>query len=199
MAEVYVLVPGYVKEGEGREENIPAFLDGHGALFVQSTVSLVRDGDIRLIVDPGILHDIRDLHRALQRHNLTVDDVTHVFVTHQHIDHTRNIGLFKNAKVYDYASVYDREYWGRHADGFQISPAIRIIQTPGHTDECASLAVQTNEGVVVMTHAWWFSDRTPEQDPLADDQDRLNASRRRILELADRVIPGHGEPFAVKR
>ncbi len=199
MAEVQILATGYVKEGQGPEENIPAFLEGHGGLFVQPTVSLVRDADIFLIVDPGILRDVEDLHQALQRHNLTADDITHVFVTHQHIDHTRNVGLFKNAKVYDYASVYDGEHWGRHADGFQISPAIRIIQTPGHTDECASLVVQTDDGVVVMTHVWWFSDRTPELDPLADDQDRLNASRHRILELADRVIPGHGEPFSVKK
>ena len=199
MAEVQILVTGYVKEGEGPEENIPAFLEGHGALFVQPSVSLVRDGDILLMVDPGILRDVGSLHRALQSHDLTADDITHVFVTHQHIDHTRNVGLFKNAKVYDYASVYDGEHWGRHADGFQISPAIRIIQTPGHTDECASLVVQTDDGVVVMTHVWWFSDRTPDQDPLADDQDRLNASRRRILELADKVIPGHGEPFSVKK
>jgi len=197
MAEVHVLITGYVKEGQGSEEKIPAFLAGHGALFVQPTVSLVRDGDVLLIVDPGILCNVEELHQALRRHNLTVDGVTHVFVTHQHIDHTRNIGLFKNAKVYDYSSVYDGEHWGRISDDFEISPGIRIIQTPGHTSECASLVVQTGEGVVVMTHVWWFSNRTPEQDPLASDQNQLNASRRRILALADRVIPGHGEPFTV--
>ena len=198
MAEIHVLVTGYVKEGEGTGETIPAFLERHGALFVQPTVTLVRDGDVRLIVDPGILADVDDLYRALLSHNLTVDDITHVFVTHQHIDHTRNVGLFRNAMVYDYTSSYDGERWGRHSDDFDISPGIRIIQTPGHTAECASLVVQTEGSVVVMTHVWWFSDRTPEQDPLATNQEQLNASRQRILELADRVIPGHGEPFDVK-
>ena len=42
--------------------------------------------------------------------------------------------------------------------------------------------VETAEGVVVFTHAWWHADRTPEIDALADDQAALAVSRRRILE-----------------
>jgi glyoxylase-like metal-dependent hydrolase (beta-lactamase superfamily II) len=52
---------------------------------------------------------------------------------------------------------------------------------------------------VACTHAWWRADRTPEVDPLADDQAALEASRARILAEADTVVPGHGETFPTGR
>lgn len=198
---VDILLTGYVKEGKGPKENIPAFVGGHGALFVQPTVSLVRDGDIRLIVDPGIMSDdaVKDLKRTLRSHKLKFDDITDIFLTHQHIDHTQNIGFFKNAKVYDYASTYKGDHWDRHLGEFEISPNIRIIQTPGHTLEDASLVVKTKKGVVVLTDVWWFADKTPEKDPLAEDQALLDASRQVVLKLADKVITSHGGSFDVKK
>jgi glyoxylase-like metal-dependent hydrolase (beta-lactamase superfamily II) len=69
--------------------------------------------------------------------------------------------------------------------------------TPGHTNEDATLLVETDDGTVACTHLWWHADRTPEVDPLADDQAALEASRARVLEVADVVVPGHGPPFRV--
>jgi glyoxylase-like metal-dependent hydrolase (beta-lactamase superfamily II) len=43
------------------------------------------------------------------------------------------------------------------------------------------------------------TNRTPEVDPLAEDQAALETSRQRILATADRVVPGHGEPFEAGR
>ena len=53
--------------------------------------------------------------------------------------------------------------------------------------------------MVACIHAWWHTDRTPEVDPLAEDQAALETSRQRILATADRVVPGHGEPFEAGR
>jgi glyoxylase-like metal-dependent hydrolase (beta-lactamase superfamily II) len=183
MASVEVLVTGYVDEGDQGD-------------LVQPTVSLVRSGDCVIVVDPGILKRTQDLVEALVQRDLTVSDVSHVFVTHHHIDHTRNVGLFPHATVVDRDSSYTRDVWAAHdGDGYALADDVSVIQTPGHTDECASLVARTPEGVVVMTHAWWFPDMTPVEDPLADDQAQLSASRARILEIADMVIPGHGAPF----
>jgi glyoxylase-like metal-dependent hydrolase (beta-lactamase superfamily II) len=74
-----------------------------------------------------------------------------------------------------------------------------MILTPGHTHEDATLLVETDAGVVACTHLWWHTDRTPEVDPLAEDQAALEASRLRVLEVADVVVPGHGAPFEVDR
>jgi glyoxylase-like metal-dependent hydrolase (beta-lactamase superfamily II) len=70
-----------------------------------------------------------------------------------------------------------------------------VIETPGHAQECAALVVSTDDGTVVLTHAWWFADMTPVQDPLAWDQAALERSRERILAIADVVVPGHAAAF----
>ena len=187
MAMVDVLIAGHVEETEAGES-------------VHPTVSLVRDrtgdADLVIVVDPGILSEQALLTDALAAYGLTADDVTHVFVTHHHLDHTRNIGMFATAKVVDVDSVYDGSLWlGHDGDGHHLSADISVIATPGHAEECAALVVRTDDGTVVLTHAWWFADMTPVQDPLAWDQDALDRSRERILGIADIVVPGHGPAF----
>jgi glyoxylase-like metal-dependent hydrolase (beta-lactamase superfamily II) len=183
MATVDVLIAGHVEETQAGES-------------VHPTVSLVRDGDLVVVVDPGILADPALLTEALTERGLGVDDVTHVFVTHHHLDHTRNIGMFPTALVVDVDSVYDGSLWlGHDGDGHHLSDDVWVIATPGHAAECAALVVRTADGTVVLTHAWWFADMTPEQDPLAWDQGALERSRARILGIADVVVPGHGPAF----
>jgi glyoxylase-like metal-dependent hydrolase (beta-lactamase superfamily II) len=187
MATVDVLIAGHVEDTEAGQS-------------VHPTVSLVRDHDgdseLVIVVDPGILSDQALLTDALTGHGLSVGDVTHVFVTHHHLDHTRNVGMFPAARVVDVDSVYDGSLWLDHeGDGHHLSVGVRVIETPGHAQECAALVVDTDGGTVVLTHAWWFADMTPEIDPLAWDQDALEQSRERILGLADIVVPGHGPAF----
>jgi len=183
MATVDVLIAGHVEETEAGDS-------------VHPTVSLVRDGDLVVVVDPGILSDPAVLTDALTGHELGVGDVTHVFVTHHHLDHTRNIGMFPTAVVVDVDSVYDGSLWlGHDGDGYHLSDDVWVIETPGHARECAALVVRTADGTVVLTHAWWFADMTPEEDPLAWDQATLDRSRARVLAIADVVVPGHGPAF----
>ncbi len=183
MATVDVLIAGHV-------EDTPA------GKSVHPTVSLVRDGDLVIVADPGILSDPGLLGDALAEHDLTAHDVTHVFVTHHHLDHTRHVGMFPTAVVVDVDSLYDGSLWlGHDGDGYHLSDDISVIETPGHAQECAALVVRTADGTVVLTHAWWFADMTPERDPLAWSQESLDRSRERILEIADVVVPGHGPAF----
>jgi glyoxylase-like metal-dependent hydrolase (beta-lactamase superfamily II) len=183
MATVDVLIPGHVK-------------DTPAGKSVHPSVSLVRDGDLVIVVDPGILDDPALLTDALTAHQVGVDDVTHVFVTHHHLDHTRHVGMFPRALVVDVDSVYDGSLWlGHDGDGHHLSDDVSVIETPGHAQECAALVVRTEDGTVVLTHAWWFADMTPERDPLAWSQEALDRSRERILEIADVVVPGHGPAF----
>ena len=167
---------------------------------VASSVSLVVDGDAVIVVDPGMVADRELILAPLRSHGIEPGQVTHVVVTHHHPDHTLNIGLFTNAEVVDFWARYRGDQWLDHpGDGYRVSPHAQLILTPGHTDEDATLLVETDAGVVACTHAWWRADRTPEIDPLADDPMALEASRARILATADTVVPGHGEPFATGR
>lgn len=167
---------------------------------VASTVSLVRDGPAVIVVDPGMVANTGLILEPLRGLGLEPADVTHVVITHHHPDHTVNVGLFPNAEVVDFWARYRGDRWLDHeGDGYRVSQHSRLILTPGHTNEDATLLVETDAGVVACTHAWWRADRTPDVDPLADDQAALEASRARILAEADSVVPGHGPAFASGR
>lgn len=186
MAEVTVLIEGYVKD------------DGK---LVQSTVTLVQDNNHNILVDPGMTYHPYDITRALEAHSLQPDDIDTVFVTHHHIDHTRYVGLFVGARVYDYASFYASHRWMDGGDGHAITPDVKILQTPGHTSEDATLLVtnvtnlsQKNPCTVAICHLWWYEGK--DDDPTAEDMEQLQASRQKVLALADFIVPGHGKMFA---
>jgi len=172
---------------------------GYAGDRVASSVVLVRDGDARIVVDPGMVSHRRVILDPLAALGVTPESVSHVFLSHHHPDHTINVALFPNAEVVDFWARYVGDQWLDHdGDGYHLAPRSQLWLTPGHTDEDASLIVEADDAVYAMTHAWWRGDRTPEIDPYSPDQAVLEASRKRILGVADIVIPGHGEPFRAK-
>jgi glyoxylase-like metal-dependent hydrolase (beta-lactamase superfamily II) len=184
-ATFHLLHPGYVRDN---------------GVTVGSSVSLAEDGDALIVVDPGMVADRSAILRPLAELGHQPADVTHVVLTHHHPDHALNVGLFPNAELIDAWARYRGDQWLDHdGDGYRVSPNTQILLTPGHTLQDLTFVVETETDVVACTHAWWHTDRTPEVDPLADDQAALEASRRRILAEADVVVPGHGEPFRTGR
>lgn len=166
---------------------------------VGSSVVLVRDGDARIVVDPGMVARRGLIMDPLHELGVPPESVTHVFLSHHHPDHTVNIALFPNAEVVDFHARYRDDLWLDHVgDGYRLSPRTELWLTPGHTEEDASLVVEADDGVHVMTHLWWRSDGTPAIDPIASDQAAIEAGRIRVLAAADIVIPGHGGPFRVR-
>ena len=181
-AEVHVLHDGYVGLGDDGER-------------VSGTVTLIRDGDAVIIVDPGMVADRDALLAALEAHGPAPQDVTDVVFSHHHPDHTVNAALFRNARIHDHWAVYQGDRWlDRDAHGAQLGPSVRLLRTPGHTREDISTVASAPDGVYVCTHAWWSADG-PQEDPLGADQAALVASRKLLLEFADVIIPGHGAPF----
>jgi glyoxylase-like metal-dependent hydrolase (beta-lactamase superfamily II) len=181
-AEVHVLHEGYVGlEGDGER--------------VSGTVTLILDGDAVIVVDPGMVADRGALLAALTAHGPRPEDVTDVVFSHHHPDHTVNAALFPNAKIHDHWAVYDGDRWlDRDADGAVLAPSVRLLRTPGHTNEDISTVASTADGVYACTHAWW-SAQGPEEDPLGTDAAALRASRNRLREVATVIIPGHGALF----
>ena len=173
---------------------------GYTGERVASSVVLVRDGDALIVADPGMVRCRSLILDPLGELGVAPEAVTHVFLSHHHPDHTVNIALFLNAEVVDFWARYVDDQWlDMPGDGYHLSPNAQLWLTPGHTDEDASLIVEAEDGVYAMTHLWWHADRSPEVDPLADDQSAIAAGRERVLAVADVVIPGHGGPFRVQR
>jgi glyoxylase-like metal-dependent hydrolase (beta-lactamase superfamily II) len=165
---------------------------------VASTVCLIRDGDVVVVVDPGMVADRSRILAPLAELGVAPDEVTDVVFSHHHPDHTINAALFPRARYHDHWAIYDGDLWiDREADGFELSPSIRLAATPGHSAEDISTLADTADGLVVMTHLWW-SASGPADDPFAPDRGVLAASRRAVVELAPAlVVPGHGAPFAL--
>jgi glyoxylase-like metal-dependent hydrolase (beta-lactamase superfamily II) len=64
-----------------------------------------------------------------------------------------------------------------------------------HSDEDVATVIQTEEGLVVFTHAWWKAE-LPVEDPYAPDPERLHESRARILGLSPAlIVPGHARAY----
>jgi glyoxylase-like metal-dependent hydrolase (beta-lactamase superfamily II) len=161
-----------------------------------STVTYVRDGDLRLVVDPGMVADrAAAILDPLAAVGGTPEAVTDAVFSHHHPDHTMNAALFPNARFHDHWAIYDGDEWtDRDAEGFELSPSVRLIRTPGHTPEDITTLVGTAQGVVAFTHLWWDSSG-PVEDPYAVDPAGLHAGRARVLAVADLIVPGHGAAF----
>jgi glyoxylase-like metal-dependent hydrolase (beta-lactamase superfamily II) len=193
MNHVTVLTAGYVQAIEGRQL-IPGTSDD-GARRVARTVTLIQSDHAIVVADPGMVTDRTLILDPLTKAGVSQQGVTHVFISHHHPDHTVNISLFPHAEVVDFWGMYKGDLWRDHGDSYEVTPGVKVLRTPGHTEEDASLMVETGEGIYVLTHLWWLPDMTPEHDPLAWSQTKLEESRSKIVTLADWIIPGHGHMF----
>lgn len=93
MVKVKILIEGYAKE------------DSQEGTFCP-TVTLVKDKDIVMVIDPGTMKDRKLLIEKLKEEGLTINDVNIVCITHSHTDYYRNIGMFPKAKVLDYWGLW---------------------------------------------------------------------------------------------
>lgn len=177
-AEVHILFQGYVGER------------------VASTISFVRDGDALVIIDPGMAPSPAAMLEPLTALGVAPEAITDVIFSHHHPDHTLNAALFPNARFHDFQAIYQGDVWTRRkAEGFQLSPSIRLIETPGHTPQDITTLVGTSSGVIAFTHLWWHAGG-PAKDPYSHDLEVLRANRERVLQIASQIVPGHGAPFA---
>jgi glyoxylase-like metal-dependent hydrolase (beta-lactamase superfamily II) len=168
--------------------------EGYGSAGVASTVGYVEDAGLRLVTDPGMVRDRSLILEPLRGLGVAPEQVTDVVFSHHHPDHTLNAALFPNARFHDHWAIYSGDEWTwRDAEGYELTPSVRLIRTPGHTHEDITTLVGTPRGVVAFTHVW--NDATSHGDRHAVDLDALHRGRGRVLAVADIVVPGHGPAF----
>ncbi|MEU6861788.1 MBL fold metallo-hydrolase [Streptomyces sp. NPDC046876] len=163
---------------------------------VAATVSYVSDAGRHVIFDPGMVASTDDILAPLAELGLGPDDITDVVLSHHHPDNTMNVGLFRRAAVHDHKVEYRGDQWkNRDAEGYELTPSLRLIRTPGHSPEDITLLAGTESGVVAFAGDLWWHAEGPADDPVAPDREVLRTSRERVLAAADLVVPGHGAPF----
>lgn len=159
-----------------------------------------------ILVDPGA--NAKLLLQALKKEKIKPADINIIFLTHYHPDHILNIRLFPKADIYDGNTIYrgDKEiFFKDKIPGTKI----KVIATPGHAHEHASLIVKTKEGIGAIAGDvfWWDDGQEPKmnkqsllnlKDEFVKDKRALRQSRLKLLKIADYIIPGHGNKFKVK-
>lgn len=188
MAEVKVLIPGYTNEDskeESEEEKTCA------------TITLVKDKNIVMVVDPGVLESQKMLIDALEKEGLNINDVNIVCLTHSHIDHYRNIGMFPEAKTLEFYGLWYKNMVDDWEE--QFTEDIKIIKTPGHNKTSITLLVKTDKGTVAICGDVFWKENLPEKDEYADEPEKLKESRKKLIELADYIVPGHSDMYKVKK
>jgi len=191
MAKVKVLIEGYDKKSPGC------------AWHAAPTVILVQERGLNIIVDPGNKREL--LLTKLKKENLEPEDIDYVLVTHWHVDHFLLAGIFPKAKILDNELIYIGDTAKKHK-GVIPGTKFKIISTPGHDSSNCSLLVLTRGGLVAIVGDlfWWSAGQKQKldknallnlKDKYVKDKEALFISRRKILEMADWIIPGHGKMF----
>ena len=193
MAEIKALIEGYARKIKG-------------GWVASSSVVLIKSCGKNIIVDPGCNRE--KLLLALDSEGLKTGDIDFVILTHSHTDHTLLCGIFENAKVLNSEEIYDDDMQVVH-NGKIPGTDIQIIKTPGHSQEHCSVVVPTKKGIYAVAGDvfWWIDGeaqnvdvkKTDSSHPEELDMKKLAESRKKLLELADFVIPGHGKMFESKK
>ncbi|GAB3842251.1 MBL fold metallo-hydrolase [Dactylosporangium cerinum] len=163
---------------------------------VAATVSFIADDDRRIVVDPGMVAHRSVILDPLSALGVSAGEVTDVVLSHHHPDNILNAGLFDRARVHDHKAIYHGDQWqDRDAEGYELTPSVKLIRTPGHSAEDVTVLVGTPEAVIAFAGDLWWRPDGPADDPVAPDRARLRASRERVIAVADVIVPGHGAPF----
>lgn len=191
MNKIKVLIEGYAK------------INPNNTWDATSTTTLIDTGRKKIIMDPGCNRQL--LLNSLHEVNLKTADIDYVFLSHYHPDHCLLAGIFEKAIIFDAVQWQNGPVGGETGDRLPETD-ILIIKTPGHTLDHASLLVETDEGKVLIAADvfWWGQGESQEisldkEDEFASDMGMIKESRKRALELADWIVPGHGKKFRTNK
>jgi len=184
MPEVKILVKGYTSADKpGKKERSC------------STITLVKDGRSVIVVDPGTLASQEVLVKALKKEGLSPADVNVVFLTHSHIDHFASVGMFPKATIVEYYGAWKNDAVKDRPSN--LTKNIQILETSGHSYTGLTLLVKTSIGKVAVCGDVFWKENYPVVDKYADNSKKLKESRRKLLRVADYIVPGHAGMFKV--
>ena len=194
MSEIKILIEGYAREEEDQYVASP------------STI-LIKDSGLKILVDPGA--NKQKLLDSLSKEGLNPEDIDLIFLTHHHPDHLLNIRLFPDKDILDGDTIYRDDKEIEFSEKIP-NTNIQIIETPGHADEHVSLIVETEKGkIIIAGDVFWWEDNEEQktdykslmkhEDPYVKDKKALKESRKKLLEIANYIIPGHGKMFKVEK
>lgn len=165
-----------------------------------SSVAYLDDGvGNKILFDTGSLTWKNKLLNELKIINVEPDQITHVLLTHFHLDHTANCVLFNNAQIHANRSVIDNKTGEctiyKDYNDKKLPANILVIPTPGHTADHVSYFF------TIDNIKYCFAGDAIREDTILEggaphyfEQTRkieFKNSALEIFENCDVIIPGH--------
>ena len=179
--------------------------DGDGRVIDSETSSsstLIRCRGHNIVVDTGSAFMKAGIKTSLKQIGVFPDEVDILILTHNHGDHTGNVGMFPKARILMHSG--DEPFKGAETiDGpeYKVCEGVRIVHTPGHTPGSCSVFVSGDRNYVITGDACPLKDNFLKHIPprLNCDESAAMESLRRIEAFADVVVPGHDQPFFTRK
>jgi glyoxylase-like metal-dependent hydrolase (beta-lactamase superfamily II) len=180
-------------------------LSSENQFHTGASITLLK-GPMSIIVDTGHPKDRDLILQGLETNGVLASDVECCISTHSHVDHIGNLNIFQDAVHVTYEDICLGDIHHKHDFGsgepFPVADDVDVIHTPGHTSDDISVLVKgTHLGTVAIVGDLFQSEDDQEDPTLwrsrSRDPDQQEANRRKILQMADYIIPGHGKMFKV--
>lgn len=162
-----------------------------------SSSTLIQTEKMNILVDPGHVALRDQLNTLLKAEAVKPEDIDLVFVTHHHLDHASNMGSFPKARIFigggwvDHMKPHYTVY--ENPSMMKLPSSVEIIPSPGHTPESMSLLYKEG-GVSYICGGDAVREDIIHQlvENRASQNDQYISSLKKIFQLADVIIPGHG-------
>ncbi len=178
--------------------------DGVDVYDHYSTVTLIQSEGKNMLVDTAGRGKFPLIKEKLAEFSLSPEDIHYVVLTHFHLDHAYNVSFFPNAHVIGWIHEWKTGSTFRFADieNMEFIKGIKIIKTLGHAEEHLSVVATRDDGKKVVMAGDAINKKyvdTRELHAMAYDKNLYKQSAEKIMEIADFIIPGHGEMIEMKK
>lgn len=206
-------------------KNLAGLGCGSSVTYIESDARILVDTGFEFeseMTDENVKANRKTLLHALKANGLKPSDIDILFITHWHVDHFGNIKLFKDSTIMTSEHAVDRvklQVTGVK-DGEQIADGVTVMNTPGHTADHASLVFRTDRlrrsvqsagaggrivgigevtvaaaGDALLTPSFYMADKTWSGNRDFSSNADAVASAKKLTDVADYIIPGHGDIF----